>query len=85
MKALGVLHVEFVPACQEVKIGLSSPWPLVRLVCAEQGVRFVRPGTGLKCTERMQASPHAFLGDLPLVDGFLFSSCAVTVEKVYVF
>ena len=45
-------HVDFVPVCPEVEIGLGVPRPVVRLVRGEEGPRMVQPKTGEDLTER---------------------------------
>ena len=57
-------HVEFLPVCPEVEIGLGVPRPPIRLV---QGtpVRLVQPDTGRDLTAEMQAFPENFWRAFP--------------------
>lgn len=50
-------HVDFVPVCPEVEIGLGVPRPVVRLVRGEEGPRMVQPKTGR--TSRRGCGPSA--------------------------
>lgn len=80
-------HVDFVPVCPEVEIGLGVPRPVVRLVRGEEGPRMVQPKTGEDLTERMQAFSRRFLQGLGEVEGFLLKnrspSCALKDAKLY--
>jgi len=80
-------HVDFVPVCPEVEIGLGVPRPVVRLVRGEEGPRMVQPKTGEDLTERMRAFSQRFLQGLGEVEGFLLKnrspSCALKDAKRY--
>jgi len=80
-------HVDFVPVCPEVEIGLGVPRPTVRLVRGEGGSRMVQPRTGEDLTERMRAFSERFLGGLGPVEGFILKNrsptCALKDAKVY--
>lgn len=80
-------HVDFVPVCPEVEIGLGVPRPVVRLVRGEEGPRMVQPKTGEDFTERMRAFSLGFLQGLGEVEGFLLKnrspSCALKDAKLY--
>ena len=67
-------HVDFVPVCPEVEIGLGVPRPVVRLVRGEEGPRMVQPKTGEDLTERMRAFSQRFLQGLGEVEGFLLKN-----------
>lgn len=79
-------HVEFLPVCPEVEIGLGVPRPPIRLV---QGtpVRLVQPDTGRDLTAEMQAFSRKFLESLSGVDGFILKnrspSCALRDAKIH--
>ncbi len=83
-------HVELVPVCPEVEIGLGVPRDPVRL-CKVGGtlrmVRMVQPSTGRDLTEAMAAFAESFLSGVGPVDGFLLKSrspsCGLTDTKVY--
>lgn len=82
-------HVDFVPVCPEVEIGLGVPRPTVRLVRGEEGPRMVQPRTGEDLTERMEGFSRAFLASLGVVEGFLLKNrsptCALKDAKVYAY
>ena len=79
-------HVEFLPVCPEVEIGLGVPRPPIRLV---QGapVRLIQPETGRDLTAQMEAFSRKFLEGLPAVDGFILKnrspSCALRDAKIH--
>ncbi|MGQ9699887.1 MAG: YbgA family protein [Candidatus Bipolaricaulaceae bacterium] len=79
-------HVEFIPVCPEVEIGLGIPRSPIRLV-RDDPVRLVQPDTGLDLTARMAAFAQAFLGSLADVDGFILKnrspSCALRDAKIH--
>ncbi|MGM8838621.1 MULTISPECIES: DUF1722 domain-containing protein [Thermus] len=80
-------HVDFVPVCPEVEIGLGVPRPTVRLVRGEDGPRMVQPSTGEDLTERMRSFSEGFLAGLGPVEGFILKNrsptCALKDAKVY--
>lgn len=82
-------HVDFVPVCPEVEIGLGVPRPTVRLVRVGEGVRMVQPLTGEDLTERMEVFSQGFLASLGQVEGFILKnrspSCALKDAKVYAY
>jgi len=82
-------HVDFVPVCPEVEIGLGVPRPTVRLVRGEGGPRMVQPRTGEDLTERMEGFSRAFLASLGEVEGFILKNrsptCAIKDAKVYAY
>jgi uncharacterized protein YbgA (DUF1722 family)/uncharacterized protein YbbK (DUF523 family) len=67
-------HVEFVPICPEVEIGLGVPREPVRIVEGEAGRRLVQPATGLDVTAQMLEFAQTFLDGLDAVDGFILKS-----------
>ncbi|MBW3535783.1 MAG: DUF523 and DUF1722 domain-containing protein [Gemmatimonadetes bacterium] len=80
-------HVELVPVCPELEVGLGVPRDPIRLVRGAQGARLVQPSTGRDLTDAMRVFGHAFLGSLADVDGFLLKSrspsCGIDAVKVY--
>jgi uncharacterized protein YbgA (DUF1722 family)/uncharacterized protein YbbK (DUF523 family) len=80
-------HVDFLPVCPEVEIGLGVPRDPVRVVLLEGEPRLVQPATGRDVTEEMRAFAHAFLSRLDAVDGFLLKgrspSCGIQEVKIY--
>jgi len=86
-------HVDFIPVCPEVAIGLGTPREPIRLI-EKDGVRqLVQPATGLDVTEKMRTFVHEFLakvtnknGELD-ADGFILKSqsptCGLGSVKLY--
>ena len=67
-------HVNFVPVCPEVEIGLGVPREPVRIVLVNGKKRLLQPATGLDFTEKMETFSKSFLGSLDAVDGFILKS-----------
>jgi uncharacterized protein YbbK (DUF523 family) len=67
-------HVDLVPVCPELSLGLGAPRPPVRLVQLDGQTRLVQPTTGRDLTDTMQDFARSFLESLPPVDGFLLKS-----------
>lgn len=80
-------HVELVPVCPEVGMGLGVPRDPIRLVQIEAGVGLYQPSTERWLTEDMAAFADGFLSRLDAVDGFLLKSrspsCGIKDVKVY--
>lgn len=83
-------HVELLPVCPEVEIGLGVPRDPVRLVRMgepEEAPRMVQPSTGRDLTEAMTSFSDRFLGEVGEVDGFLLKSrspsCGIKDTKVF--
>jgi uncharacterized protein YbgA (DUF1722 family)/uncharacterized protein YbbK (DUF523 family) len=80
-------HVDFIPVCAEVEIGLGIPRDTIRLVSVAGEVRLMQPGTNLDITDRMNDFSRGFLSGLPEVDGFILKfrspSCGLKDVKVY--
>lgn len=92
-------HVELVPTCPEVEIGLGVPRPPIRLVLVSQGgavgggvggdaaPRLVQPSTGQDLTERMRSWANRFMDATGPVDGAILKSrspsCGIRDAKVY--
>ncbi|WP_281658928.1 DUF523 and DUF1722 domain-containing protein [Halobacillus sp. Cin3] len=79
-------HVEFIPVCPEVEIGLGVPRDVIRLVDDEEK-RLVQPKTGEDLTGKMTGFSKTFLDHLDDVDGFLLKNrsptCGMHDVKVY--
>ncbi len=85
-------HVELVPVCPEVAIGLGVPRDPVRL-CKVSGTlrpgpgRMVQPSTGRDLTAAMEAFAEGFLAAVGPVEGFVLKSrspsCGLTDTKVF--
>jgi len=67
-------HVDPVPVCPEVEIGLGVPRETLRLVMVGGEARLMQPATGMDITERMRGFAERFLGSLVKVDGFILKS-----------
>jgi len=80
-------HVEFVPVCAEVEIGLGVPRDPVRVVAGGAGLRLVQPTTGRDFTAEMTRFAQGFLNTVGEVAGFILKSrspsCGVRDVKVY--
>lgn len=80
-------HVEVVPVCPEVAIGLGTPRDTIRLVDEGGNTRLVQPKTERNLTEAMTRFAHQFLETLGPVDGFVLKSgspsCGTKNIKVY--
>jgi uncharacterized protein YbbK (DUF523 family) len=80
-------HVEFVPICPELEIGLGVPRDPVRLVRKDGEPHMVQPATGRDVTARMRAFSKRFLSGLGPADAFILKarspSCGVRNAKVF--
>ena len=80
-------HVEFVPVCPEVEIGLGTPRPVVRLISSSRGLRMIQPLTGTDLSDSMRDFSARFLDSLTDVEGFILThrspSCGIGDAKYY--
>jgi uncharacterized protein YbgA (DUF1722 family)/uncharacterized protein YbbK (DUF523 family) len=83
-------HVELLPTCPEVEIGLGVPRDPVRLVAIggdQESPHMVQPSTGRDLTEAMTSFSNEFLSSVEPVDGFLLKSrspsCGIKDTKVF--
>ncbi len=82
-------HVEWVPVCPEVEMGLGTPRETLRLVGTAAGPRMVTTRTGVDHTEAMQAWAAHRLDMLARdnLDGYVLKkdspSCGMERVKVY--
>ena len=80
-------HVDFLPICPEVEIGLGVPRDPVRVIRDKGGYRLVQPSSGKDVTENMNAFCSSFLDSIEDVDGFILKyrspSCGLKDVKVY--
>jgi len=80
-------HVDFVPVCPEVEIGLGVPRYPIRIVLLNGELRLVQPATNLDLTEKMRSFAYSFLDSLQEVDGFILKSrsptSAIRDAKIY--
>jgi len=71
-------HVNFVPICPEVEIGLGTPRNTLRIVSVDGELRLIQSATGLDVTEKMRSFADDFLNSLSEVDGFILKSRSPT-------
>jgi uncharacterized protein YbgA (DUF1722 family)/uncharacterized protein YbbK (DUF523 family) len=82
-------HVELLPVCPEVEVGLGVPRAPIRLVAADGGggPRLVQPSTGRDITEDMLAFGGRFAEATRDVDGMILKNrsptCGIKDVKVY--
>lgn len=80
-------HVEFMPVCPEVEIGLPVPRSPIRIVKVADQVRLLQPETGRDVSKAMSAFSESFLSTLQGVDGFILKSrspsCGIKDVKIY--
>ena len=67
-------HVEFLPTCPEVGMGMGVPRDPIRIVVEDDGETLYQPSTGRTWSQPMARFAEAFLGELEGVDGFLLKS-----------
>ena len=80
-------HVELIPICPEVAVGLGVPRSPIRLVGNRGGTVLIQPTTGRDLTEPMHDFASRYLSALPEVEGFLLKSrspsCGIHGVKVF--
>ncbi|MFP4600804.1 MAG: YbgA family protein [Persicimonas sp.] len=80
-------HIEVVPICPEVEIGLGVPRDYIRLVADGDKTRLVQPSTHRDLTDDMHGFSQQFLESLSPVEGFVLKSgspsCGLDGVKVY--
>jgi uncharacterized protein YbbK (DUF523 family) len=80
-------HVDFVPICPELEIGLGVPRAPVRLVRRSGGAQMVQPATGRDVTAEMESFSRDFLRGIGTPDAFILKarspSCGVRNTKVF--
>ena len=67
-------HVDFIPICPEIEIGLGIPRDPIRIVLIKGENRLMQPSTGFDLTEKMNKFSETFLNSLKKVDGFILKS-----------
>ncbi len=79
-------HIDFVPICPEVEIGLGTPRDPIRLV-KKKNLTLIQPSTNKKLTLAMNQFSNSFLDNLETVDGFILKakspSCAIKDAKYF--
>ncbi len=80
-------HVDFIPVCAEVEIGLGIPREPVRLVKENEQIRLIQPATDRDLTEKMNDFSNNFIDSLEEIDGIILKekspSCGIKGAKVY--
>jgi uncharacterized protein YbbK (DUF523 family)/uncharacterized protein YbgA (DUF1722 family) len=80
-------HVDFVPICPELEIGLGVPRDPVRLVRRSGAAHMVQPSTRRDVTAEMEMFSRDFLSGLGPADAFILKarspSCGVRDAKVF--
>ncbi len=71
-------HVDFIPVCPEVEIGLGIPRDPIRIVKIDEQLRLIQPSTNLDVTDKMQSFIKSFLDSLEEVDGFILKNRSPT-------
>jgi uncharacterized protein YbbK (DUF523 family) len=80
-------HVDFIPVCPQVEIGLGIPRPTLRIVRSGVTDHLIQPETGRDVSEDMNCFSEEFLDTLPVVEGFILKNKSPTSRirdaKVY--
>jgi uncharacterized protein YbbK (DUF523 family)/uncharacterized protein YbgA (DUF1722 family) len=80
-------HVEFIPVCPEVEIGLGIPRPPVRIVEKEGRLELYQPETNRFFTAEMASFTEEYLSSIQEIDGFILKnrspSCGPGDVKIY--
>jgi len=80
-------HIDAVPICPEVEIGLGIPRDSLRLVKQGDEIRLLQPATKMDYTEKMNEFTYHFFSNLGEVDGFILRSgspsSGLTRVKIY--
>jgi uncharacterized protein YbgA (DUF1722 family)/uncharacterized protein YbbK (DUF523 family) len=80
-------HVNFLPICAEVEIGLGIPRDPIRIVEKQTKKYLIQPTTGRDVTNEMNSFAHQYLVSLKDIEGFLLKSqspsCGTRDVKIY--
>ncbi len=80
-------HVDFIPVCPEMEIGLGLPRQPIRVVERKSNKRLLQPSSGLDVTGKMHDFSRSYLDGIKEVDGFLLKSrspsCGIKDVKFY--
>jgi len=80
-------HVEFLPVCPEVAIGLGVPRFPIRIVSQGFRTRLIQPATSKDVTDEMNEFCDIFLSALREADGFILKfrspSCGLKDVRIY--
>ena len=80
-------HVNYIPVCPEVAIGLGVPRFPIRIVSQRNQPRLIQPATGIDVTDKMVEFTEQFFETLKEVDGFILKfrspSCGMKDVRIY--
>ena len=80
-------HVDFIPVCPEVEIGLGIPREAVRLVKAGNRIKLIKSMSGDDHTDEMTKFCRDFIDNLPEIHGCILKSrspsCGIKDVKIY--
>lgn len=80
-------HVEFLPICAEVEIGLGVPRDPIRIVEKQAKKYLIQPTTDRDVTDDMKTFTQRYLSSLNDIEGFLLKSqspsCGTRDVKIY--
>lgn len=80
-------HVDFLPVCPEVEIGLGTPRETIRIVLQNGEQRLMQPKTNKDVTSDMERFSDDYLKSLEHIDGFILKSrspsCGLKEVKLY--
>ncbi|MBN1446280.1 MAG: DUF1722 domain-containing protein [Candidatus Omnitrophica bacterium] len=80
-------HVNFIPVCPEMEVGLGAPRLPLRLVEKKDGVHMIQQKTERDFTDSMSDFASSFLSGLKDIDGFVLKSkspsCGIASVKIY--
>lgn len=80
-------HVDFLPICAEVEIGLGVPRESIRVVSNKGVKRLIQPATNKDVSDLMNNFSNSFLNSLRGIDGFILKSqspsCGLRDVKIY--
>jgi uncharacterized protein YbgA (DUF1722 family)/uncharacterized protein YbbK (DUF523 family) len=80
-------HVNYIPVCPEVAVGLGVPRFPIRMVSQGKGIRLIQPATKIDLTDKMNQFSVDFLSRLKEVDGFILKfrspTCGLKDVRIY--
>lgn len=80
-------HVNYIPVCPEVAIGLGVPRFPIRMVSQGKDIRLIQPATKSDLTDKMNEFSTDFLSRLNDVDGFILKfrspTCGLKDVRIY--
>jgi uncharacterized protein YbgA (DUF1722 family)/uncharacterized protein YbbK (DUF523 family) len=80
-------HVEFLPVCPEVEIGLGVPRDPIRIIERQKKRYLLQPSTDRDVSQQMSSFVQQFISEQHNIDGFLLKSqspsCGTRDVKIY--